>query len=829
MKKLLLLILVIAINIIPHATQGQAPKKVLQANRIDKENKINIDGFLNDVAWKESEIATDFIQTDPVFQDPVSQKTEVRILYTDRGIYVGAMLYDTEPDKILKELSPRDQRGNTDWFGVIFDTYRDGLNGFAFNVTASGVQQDIKVAGGQEDVNWDAIWDSEVQFLENGWSVEIFIPYLSLRFANSNTQEWNVQFIREIRRFRENVYWNPVNPALDGFLNQAGRLEGISNIKSPIRLSVTPFLTGYINTIGNPSINQATEVTPAYTGGMDLKYGINDAFTLDMTLVPDFGQVISDNEVLNLSPFEIQFDENRQFFKEGTELFDKGNLFYTRRVGGRPIGFFNAFNDRQENEIIIESPSQAQLYNATKISGRTSSGTGLGIFNAVEGKEYAVIRDTLTGVERRVQTNPLTNYNVLVADQNLPNNSVVSIINTNVTRFGDDYDANVTGAFLSLKNKSQTYAVGGKVVVANQFFENETNTGHTYALSAAKIGGKWRGELSYNEESDNYNPNDLGILFSPNERAFSSEVSYNEYKPKNDKLQRWELGISQNYNRLYSPNKFVNYGIGINGFLLWKSRNAVGFSARVEPFTSFDYFEPRSVDFSRFYEFPTSWNVSSFFSSDYRKTFAFDIRGFYRNFGEEGRYFTNWNFSPRVRVNDQLSFILSTNYTKSQNENGYVSAFIGQPIDGISDSDVMYGTRDRSTFDNSLRVQYIFNNKMSLSTRIRHNWDQVEYVKFSRLEPDGSLTDLSFNGTTDNGIPIYDVNFNFFTVDLNYTWRFTKGSDIIVVWKNNISGRDQNFDNNYFSNFSNLFDFRQTNSISLKIVYFLDYDSVLNG
>ncbi len=830
MKKLLILIIVLSASIISHSVYGQASKKFIQVNRISKDDKINIDGFLNDAAWAKSEIATDFIQTDPVFQDPVSQKTEVKILYTDRGIYVGAMMYDTDPGMILKELSPRDQRGNTDWFGVVFDTYQDGLNGFSFNVTASGVQQDIKIAAGNEDANWDAIWDSEVQFLDNGWSVELFIPYLSLRFANADIQNWNVQFIREIRRFRENVYWNPVNPAIDGFLNQAGQLGGISNIESPVRLSITPFVTGYVNTVGNPSINQATEITPAYTGGMDLKYGINDAFTLDMTVVPDFGQVIFDNEVLNLSPFEIQFDENRQFFKEGTELFDKGNLFYTRRVGGRPLNYFSAFSGLQQNEIVTENPLQAQLYNATKVSGRTSSGTGLGIFNAVEGKEYAVIRNTVSGEQRRLQTNPLTNYNVIVADQNLPNNSVVTLINTNVTRFGDDYDANVTGAFFSLRNKSQTYALGGKVAVANQFFENETNTGHTYSLSAAKISGNWQAEVSYNEESDNYNPNDLGILFSPNERAVYSEVSYNQFKPGNDKIQRWEIGLSQNYDRLYSPNKFVNYGVGLRGFVLWKSRNAIGGNIRYEPFTSFDYFEPRTSDFSKFYEFPTSFSASAFFSSDYRKTLALDIRGFYRKFGEEGRQFTNIDISPRVRVNDQLSFFLTTNYTISKNENGYVNtAFTLQEIEGITGNDVMYGTRDRSTFDNSLRVQYIFNNKMSLSTRIRHNWDQVQYVKFSRLEDNGSLTDLAFDGKFDNGQDIYDVNFNFFTLDLNYTWRFTKGSDIIVVWKNNISGSDRNFDNNYFSNFSNLFDYRQTNSISLKIVYFLDYDSVVNG
>lgn len=803
---------------------AQIEKKTAFATRINQNDKIEIDGYLDDPTWKKSGIVTEFVQTDPVFQDPVSQKTEVRILYNDRGIYIGAMMYDKEPDKILKELSARDSRGNTDFFGVVFDTYRDGLNAFAFNVTASGVQQDIKISGGNEDVSWDGIWESEVQFLDNGWSVELFIPYLSIRFPNKDIQQWNVNFLREIRRNREQLYWNPVSPAIEGFLNQAGHLDGITKIKSPVRLSITPFVTGYINTNSNPSTGQPTDVTTAYTGGMDLKYGINDAFTLDMTLVPDFGQVISDNQVLNLSPFEIQFDENRQFFKEGTELFDKGNLFYTRRVGGRPVNYFNAFSEAEDGEILIENPKTAQLINATKVSGRTSSGTGIGVFNAVEGEEYAVYQNIVTGEQRSVKTNPYTNYNVLVADQNLPNNSVISLINTNVTRFGSEYNANVTGAFASFKNKNQTYAFGGSAVVANQFFEEETNTGHKYSLSAAKIGGNWRGFIDYSEESDNYNPNDLGILFSPNERVLFTNISYNQYKPKHDKLQRWEIGISPSYSRLYKPDAFVNFGVRVNAFALWKSRNAVGFNAGIEPVESNDYFEPRTVDFSRLYKFPTSWSMGSFFSSDYRKTLALDVNVFYRKFGEDGRSFKTYGMRPRIRVNDRLSFFLGNEYSLSNNEVGFIGvASSGLIVEGAADGDILFGIRDRKILENSLRAQFIFNNKMSLSARVRHYWDQVEYDDFAVLNNSGRLDNVpsieNFN---------INQNVNFFNIDMIYTWRFAKGSDLIFVWKNNISGSNKDLAASYLSNLSELFDYQQTNSFSLKIVYFLDYDTVFN-
>jgi hypothetical protein len=192
------------------------------------------------------------------------------------------------------------------------------------------------VSNNDEDYNWNAVWSSEISINENNWTVELKIPFSSLRFTSNEQQQWGMQFNREIRRFREQSYWNPVDPSVQGWVQQSGLLTHLENIKTPVRLGLFPYVSGYLDHTNDPKSNTSVTNT-AYNAGLDVKYGINDAFTLDMTLIPDFGQVISDRQVLNLTPFEVFFEENRQFFTEGTELFNKGNLFYSRRIGSTPL------------------------------------------------------------------------------------------------------------------------------------------------------------------------------------------------------------------------------------------------------------------------------------------------------------------------------------------------------------------------------------------------------------------------------------------------------------------------------------------------------------
>lgn len=803
---------------------SNTPEKRVRAHR-HAEN-IKIDGKLDEEAWKYAEKASGFIQREPIPGAPATFDTEVYFLYDDYAVYIGARMYDPEPEKILKELTIRDQVGNTDNFSVFFDAYKSGLHGFLFTVTASNVQSEFVVTNHEDDASWNAVWDSQVYIDGSGWYAEIKIPYFSLRFPTAEIQEWKVQYQREIRRFREYSTWRAIDPLVNGWVQQSGTVENIRNIKSPFRLSLTPYLSGYVNTTHTPRSNQPASVSTAYSAGLDLKYGINDAFTLDMTLIPDFGQVISDRQVLNLTPFEVFFEENRQFFTEGTELFNRGRLFYSRRVGGRPLHYYDAYRQLKPGEKITDNPEVAQLYNATKISGRTAQGTGLGFFNAIVGEEYATIEDA-EGNSRKYRTNPRTNYNALVVDQNLKNNSFVSIMNTNVWREGADYDANVTGAFFNFKTKDQNYYTEGNAVVAQRIFPDKNDVGHSYNVGIGKAGGQWTYDIWHGLESPNYNPNDMGFLMSPNEQYFYLGGGYAEFSPENPKLQLYRFRVESNYSRLVHPNVFTDFNISMNSFVLYKSRFAFGINGRIEPVPTYDYFEPRTSDFSIGLAWPQNYMLGGFISSDYRKAFAYDVNLSHRIFNAEGRTTTSLSLGPRFRFSDQFSMFQSLNISWLQNEPGYVNRWLaGEALEDIPSHRILMGIRDRLVTDHSITARYIFNSLMGVNLRIRHYWDRVMHDGFGLLEQDGYLTAIDYDGRNDKGKAIFDRNVNIFNIDLQYNWRFAPGSDIIFVWKNQIFNSDDQYQRNYFGNLGGLFDAVQGNSFSVRVLYFLDYNQL---
>ncbi len=807
---------------------AQTSRLSVSAYRINE--PIKLDGKLNEVAWAKAPKVKDFIQAEPIVGANPTHQTEAFVLYDDNAIYIGARMFDSDPTKILKELSLRDQIGNADNFRVFFDPYMSGINGFKFYVTSSGVQYEASVSNHIDDSNWNAVWQSEVSFDDNGWFVEIKIPYASLRFPSKDVQTWGLQIGREVRRLREVSYWSPIDPAISGWVQQSGIVTGINNIKSPIRLSLTPYVSGYLNTVYDPNVvkSERLAASPSYSAGLDLKYGVNDAFTLDMTLVPDFGQVISDRQVLNLSPFEIFFEDNRQFFTESTELFNKGRLFYSRRIGGRPLKYFNAINNANPGETLIDNPDVTQLYNATKISGRTSNGTGLGGFNAVVGESFATYQTASDGSTRKVLTNPLTNYSTIVVDQNLKNNSYVSLTNTNVMRRGSDYDANVTGAFTNMLTPDQKYNLQASAVASQLYFSDSIDVGYSYSIVAGKVSGNWTYNLRHVAESNNYNPNDLGFLFSPNERLYSGEVKYAQYKPRNPKLQQYSITTNIAYERLFKPDVYVDHYTTINAFILRKTRFAYGFNGRLEPFTTYNYFEPRSADFSRFLAFPVNYLIGGFVSSDYRKAVAYDIRYNYRYFDADGRNNYSFSVGPRIRISDQFSFIFNMAYSLVTQEPGYVNRFFVDVPLTLKDDDILFGNRNRQIIENTLTGKFTFNAQMNLSLRVRHYWDKVIYQSFGPLDENGYVEQNSFNGLDELGQPIFDRNVNIFNIDLQYNWRFAPGSDIIIVWKNQINRIDDEYDSNYYGNIRGIFDSPQGNSLSVRAIYFLDYNEIIS-
>jgi len=809
---------ILAILFLIISTQAIAADSIIvrytTALRIEHPPKI--DGFINEDEWAGAEIATDFIQSEPIPGKPASQKTEVRILYDDAAIYVGAIMYDVAADSIMKQLSNRDDEKNTDLFGVFFDTYDDDQNAYGFVVHPTGVQVDARFSSTIGlDISWDAVWHSEVRIDSTNWYVEMKIPYSAIRFSKEEEQIWGVNFARKIRRHTEFSQWNYINPEIDGFVNQFGQLNGIRGIRSPIRLSFVPYISGYYENYKDPATSTNTD-TYSINGGMDLKYGINDAFTLDMTLIPDFGQVQSDDQVLNLSPFETKFQERRPFFMEGTELFKKGGMFYSRRIGGVPSGFYDVQYQLDSSETIVNNPSEVQLINSTKISGRTKSNLGIGVLNALTARSFATVENEL-GERRKIETEPMVNYNVFALDQSLKNNSSISFLNTNVTREGSATDANVTGAKAILKNKKNSLFVNLRGFLSQKYYNaaDSFDLGHKYGLNLRKIGGQLQYGMWYNVESDRYDPNDLGFIHNNNSRSIGAHMSYNTYKPF-WKIQKSWSNLGFDYSHLYFPDVFTSFGINIGGGATFRNYLTAGLWQYHQPIESYDYFEPRVE--GRFYTIPTNYNFGGFFSSDYRKKFALDGNINYRTYNETGRYRFNYFIEPRYRVNDYLSFEYefgSINYIKDV---GYAT------VDSV---DIIFGKRNFITIINELSMDYIFTNRMGLSLRLRHYWSRVNYKDYFVLDENGYLATSNYSGIDTLGVPLNNENYNAFKIYVVYTWVFSPGSEIRLVWKNDIGKRDPNIINDYYRNLEDVFDFGlQTNNFSIKILYYLDYLSL---
>ncbi len=784
-------------------TAQEINKKQLEAWRTHEEP--TIDGLLNEPQWQQADAGTNFFQYDPYNGPPATEKTVIRVMYDDVAIYIGAMMFDTAPDSILTELGFRDSEDlNADYILFEISPFNDGLNASQFGLTASGVQYDAKSYSDDADEGWDAVWESKVQLLDNGWSAELKIPYSALRFPETATQTWGFNAERSIRRKREIDTWNFINKKISGKTKQAGELTGLHNIKPPLRLSFTPYVSGYLEKNASAGSWDYT-----FNYGMDLKYGINESFTLDMTLIPDFGQVQSDDQIYNLSPFEVYYEERRPFFTEGTELFDKGDIFYSRRVGDQPEGYGAVGDSLHEGEFITENPAKTNLLNATKVSGRTNKGLGIGVFNAISGATYATVSDS-SGKTRRILTQPFTNYNMVVLDQNLKNNSYLSFYNTNVYKGRDHYTANVSGTQFRLYNKSASYSVYGQFNLSQKYNPGDkTDLGFMYNVKLDKTSGRFRFGLSRYVESDTYDPNDLGFLQANNEVNHNLDFSYNFYDPF-WKFLNLHNSITIYHSSLYAPNNFVEFGVAASSRGTFRNHLSLGFDLWVRPGDEHDYYEAREP--GRVFIRPPEWSVGGFFSPDYRKAFIVDGNLDYERSAEYNR--TNWSvrLAPRWRINDRLTLRLSSSYDMESNDIGWVDTYTD-----FGASDIIFGRRDLQTVENIIKTTYIFTNKLALDFRLRHYWLKAIYSRFYKLSQDGYLLDTPYDENN-------DFNYNAFNIDMIIRWEFAPGSELAVAWKNAVLTYNESvITNRFFDNLRNTIESPSDNSFSIKLLYYLDY------
>lgn len=808
MKARVLILIIVALPIVSAELLAQ---QTLNAVRISQAPVI--DGHGADEVWKEVPSICCFADNYPSFGGESGFPTNVKMAYDDNALYIFARLDDPIPDSVSYTLSQRDDYGNADWFGIQLDPFGKKQNGFAFYVTAAGVELDALMSIDDEDFSWNAVWRSAVTRSSSGWQVEIRIPLSAFRFPNEEVQNWRINFKRQVRRCRQMSFWNPVDPSQLGEITQMGQLTGIEGIRSPIRLAFVPYVTGYVENVsaGNGEQNWSQRAT----GGMDVKYGVNDAFTIDMTLIPDFGQTVSDNQVLNLSPYEIRFNENRPFFLEGTDLFGIGGLFYSRRIGGAPYNQLKAYQevDAAAGETVTSNPVVSPLVNATKFSGRTKNGLGIGAFNAIENRSFAIIEDS-SGQTRRVETNPLTNYNVMVFSQNFENSSSLSLVNTNTFREGRSRDANVTLVKAKWFTPQRTHSVIGTMSVSAVNKDGKLTTGHSWYTEIGKVRGEWRYQLSYLEESDTYDPNDLGYLEANNERTLLLTLRKYRFAPKGRFLRRWNT-FSLEYNRLYYPDVYSDFQILASSSGTFRNFLSVGLETGINPIGRMDYFESRQR--GRPVYFAPQAYVGGFYSSDYSKPFALDIWVNYFQRTELEQRGGALEISPRVRVSDRLFFVWSSSIEELSHDYGYVA-----PQQTGFENEVVLGDRHRRIVTNFLQSELIFTKRMGVYLRFRHYWQRVTYTSFSALQSDGSRRMISYNPLNEEGKSVHNTSYNAFTIDMNFRWVFFPGSEWRVNWKYNIFNSVNVLDPNYFSTFSTLFDQPQFNSISVKFLMYVD-------
>ncbi len=774
---------------------------------------ILIDGIDNEAAWLEAESNSQFIQTTPDAGQPSIQNTEVKMLYDNEAIYVFATMYETHPDSITKTLSRRDDFGNADIFGMVIDTYGASTSGFGFLITAAGVQIDEIHTPNNIDRNWNAVWYSSVKCLDDRWVAEFKIPLAAFRFPNQHIQVWKANFTRHIRRKREDSNWNFYDATKLNYLSQFGNLSGVEGLKSPVRLALFPYISGYLDV-------RDKEIRPSLNGGMDLKYGVNDAFTLDMTLIPDFGQVRFDDQVLNLSPYEIRFDEFRQFFTEGVELFNKGDLFYSRRLGGLPVNQ-NKLQNISDNEVIELEKNAAQLVNSTKFSGRTKRGLGIGVLNGTSIATRINVLDTVNNTGRIIETSPLTNYNILILDQNLNHNSSLTLANSNVWRSGETYDANVTAFLFNLFDKSENYNINGNVSNSQLFREDETVIGQKYQLELGKVAGKFITSISSELMDEKFDNNDLGFLLRNNYKRFNYYTGFRTFEPF-WKLIRFWAELEVNHTRLHKPDNFENFSIYTETGGAFKNFLFAGLNYTAFPLPENDFFEARTPNY--FYQRPGGNRLGGFLSSNYANRFAYDLRTSYFQRDEVGRYDWSINISPRFRFNDKLSVIYDFSYDYQQNDVGLALTNTFNIVKYLSSP--IFGQRDRRNITNLITANYVFNNKMDVSLRARHYWSVVKYREFYELKSNGQISNISYSGLNENEMSMHDNNFNIFTIDMTYSWVFAPGSFLNIVWKQSLSSSNINTSLDYFSNISDLSQSPAFNSISIKLLYFLSYTDI---
>ena len=781
-------------------------------------NPPKIDGIINDVQWNGLEPATGFERWMPNNGQKEREGYEsfIYLGYDDNGIYIAGKFNDPNPSLIPLEFSQRDDiwEVNADSFWLSINTNDDNLNDQGFQVTSAGTLGDTYTSGefSDEDWNFDTVFEAKVSIDENGWNMEMKIPYSALRFPSSDIQSWGIQFSRRIIEFGEFYTWNYIDTKTSTFRESLGLLNGLKNISPPTRLFFYPYLQSSVD------LNKNNRPLSGYSAGMDLKYGISNNFTLDATLIPDFGQVAFDEKELNLSPFEQKFDENRAFFTEGSQLFKKadtggfrgGNFFYSRRIGDDII--LNTDELIEDNEELISYETKSNLVNSIKLTGTTNSGLSIGIINSITEKAYANVKDLNTQEIKNKLIAPLTNYNVVSLSQTALNKySTFSFLNTNVNR-GDDFKgSNNSALVIDLYDNDRKFNINANVFQSNSKSFSNTK-GFRGGISLSELTGSLRFDIGWNGVDANYYQNDLGYYNLRNDQRLWAKVGYMTFKPTKlyEKIEAylWMSERSRFYPKILK-SQGGRIGLTLTSLKLEEIRASFDYTSKYK-----DFEETRKEDF--FIYQPAEYELEFNYRSDTRKKLVYGS-GIEHSYGvneqfNENSSETEIEFYSGYRLSNQFKVELGISNGISKNEIGYV----------FDENDNLYfGNRKVKFTENNISLNYNFNSYKSLNLKFRQFWSSALYKEdFFLLKSDGNRS------VSEKNISDYNpnTNFNLWNLDLSYNWEFAPGSKITLLYRNNIFNENNLSGISYYNSTKELFEKPINHQLSLRINYFIDFN-----
>lgn len=810
-----------------------------------------IDGKLDDAAWALATPVTEFRQVDPHEGQRSSERTEVRVLYDDDAIYIGARLYDAEAAKIAHHLGRRDTFTQSDDFRVLLDTYHDHRTAFRFDITPDGVKGDIQFGddGNFADRSWDPVWEAATSIDSLGWTAEERIPFSQLRFSRAPALVWGLRLVRTILRKNEFDLFPFVGKTENGFVSRFAHLGGLHGIPAPRRLELLPYAStaGTYQPGGTPS--DPFHKASAYSGnaGLDVKYGLSSFLTLDATINPDFGQVELDPAFVNLTAFEQFLPEHRPFFVEGADIFNFGGgsgglagfgsspqFFYSRRIGSAPAG--SVYSSGQ----FVDYPANTTILGAAKVSGKTPSGWSVGILDAATSEERASVLDTASGITSHDVVEPAANYLVgrirRTANAGNDNYGVLfSAVNRRISV--PSLDSLRTGAYswgADIKHlwHQNTYALaadmGGSYITgssaaiqaaqqssaryyqrpdARAFHYDPSRTslvGFTGDLYLDKVAGPWLWGAAASTSSPGFEVNDLGFQHQVDRVSSYAYLARHWTQPGAVFRETWaQFTAARGWNYDGDPIQravtATSFGNLVN---FWFFQLSATYNDGV--------IDDRLTRGGPAALAPAGWLTSAMLQTDSRRAVTGMFMTSYQWDRSGGWHF---NLNPQVgwRPSGAVSFSVTPNYTVGPSTAQYVQAVADSSARNTFGARYVFAQLFQHEFDVTMRLNATLSPAVSLEVFAQPFTFAGAYSGFKEL---AQARAFDFNRYGANGSSIgYDSATAAYTVHPNpgqpadsfsfanpdfrtrsarvnavFRWEYRPGSTLFVVWTQRRAG-----------------------------------------